>query len=85
MDEIENRGLWRTATRRIVDRYVNVDQMFLDAKVAAALCVGGAIKYCLVDNSDVTTPWLNENVVPGLCNYFGEDNKIVDVLALPLL
>jgi hypothetical protein len=85
MDEIENRGRWRTATRRIVDRYVNVEQMFLDAKVAAALCVGGAIKYCLVDNSGVTTLWLKENVVPGLCNYFGEDNKIVDVLALPLL
>jgi hypothetical protein len=85
IDEIENRGRWRTATRRIVDRYVNVEQLFLDAKVAAALCVGGAIKYCLVENSDVTIPWLKENVVPGLYDFFGEDDKIVDVLALPLL
>lgn len=85
VDEIENRGRWKTASRRIVDRYVNIEQQYLDAKVAAALSVGGAIKYVILENSGVTLPWLYENVVPGLYNYFGDGDKIVDVLALPLL
>lgn len=84
LDEIEGRGRWRTSNRRVVNRYVNIDQQYLDAKVAAILCVGGAIKYALVEDSGVTIPWLKENVVPGLYDYFG-DEKIVDVLALPLL
>ena len=83
-DEIDGRGRWRKGSRRIVDRYINLEQQYLDAKVAVTLCVGGAIKYCLVEGCGVTKPWLEENVVPGIAEYFGGDS-IVFVLALPLL
>jgi hypothetical protein len=85
VDEIENRGRWRTGTRRIVCTYINVEQQFLDCKVAATLCVGGAIKYCLVEGSGVTSTWLAEHVVPGISDYFADDPSLVFVLALPLL
>jgi hypothetical protein len=84
IDEIDSRGRWRKGSRKIVDRYINVEQQFLDAKVAAALCVGGAIKYCLVEGSAVTSTWLEEHVVPGISDYF-DDASLVFVLSLPLL
>lgn len=84
LDGIDSRGRWRKGARRVVDRYINLEQQFLDAKVAAALCVGGAIKYRLVEGSGVTPEWLREHVVPGISDYFGDDS-LVFVLALPLL
>ena len=84
VDEIEGRGRWRQASRKVVSRYINVDQQFLDARVAATLCIGGAIRYKLEDESGITDEWLYENVVPGIKEFFGED-PIVYVLALPLL
>jgi hypothetical protein len=84
IDEIDARGRWKKGSRRIVDRYINIEQQFLDAKVAAALCVGGAIRYCIVEDSGITYAWLYKHVVPGIKDYFVEDS-IVDVLALPLL
>lgn len=84
VDEIDGRGRWRKGSRKIVDRYINIDQQFLDATVAAALCVGGAIRYKLEEGSGITNDWLYENVVPGIKEYFGDDS-IAIVLALPLL
>jgi hypothetical protein len=84
VDEIDSRGRWRKGSRKIVDRYINIDQQFLDARVAAALCVGGAIRYKLEEGSGITNDWLFENVVPGIKEYFGGDSIAV-VLALPLL
>ena len=84
IDEVNARGWWRKGSRQIVDRYINIEQQFLDAKVAAALCPGGAIKYCLVEQSGITNTWLYEHVVPGIKEYFVDDS-IIDVLALPLL
>ena len=84
VDEIDTRGRWRKNSQKVVHRYINVDQQFLDAKVAAALCVGQAIRYKLEDGSGITNDWLYENVVPGIKEYFGEDSISI-VLALPLL
>lgn len=84
IDEIDARGRWKKGSRRIVDRYINIEQQYLDAKVAKALCVGGAIKYGLVKDSGITNAWLYEHVVPGIKDYFVDDS-IIDVLALPLL
>jgi hypothetical protein len=83
-EEVNGRGRWKK-TRRVVDRYLDVEQEFVDAKVEAALCVGGPIKYKLVDGSGITSAWYDEYVVPGIKQYFGESNTISDVLALPLL
>ncbi|KAI2493261.1 hypothetical protein MHU86_21298 [Fragilaria crotonensis] len=44
-DEIEIRGRWKQQGQRVVFRYIDVKQLFIDAKVAAALCIGGPIKY----------------------------------------
>lgn len=83
-DDVNGRGRWKQ-TRRVVNRYLDVENQFVDAKVQAALCVGGPIKYKLLDGSGVTTDWCNEHVVPGIREYYGNDNTISDVLALPLL
>jgi hypothetical protein len=81
---VNGRGRWKK-TRRVVDRYLDVEQEFVDAKVQAALCVGGPIKYKLVEGSGVCSAWYDQYVVPGIKEYFGVDNTISDVLALPLL
>jgi hypothetical protein len=60
----------------------------MDGKVQAALCVGGPIKYKLVDGSGITPAWCNEHVVPGIRRFYGNNNNanmICNVLALPLL
>ena len=88
-EEIERRGRWKRNGKRIVDRYVDPDQKWLDGKVAAALCVGGPVKYVLVEGSDVSIEWVRVNVVPGITRFFGtaeeDDNTIAEVLGLAVL
>jgi hypothetical protein len=62
-----------------------VDQPHIDAKVEAVLCVGGPIKYVLLEDTGITVQWLKEHVVPGITAYYDQYNTISDVLALPLL
>ena len=83
-DEINGRGRWKQ-TRRVVNRYLDVEQQFVDAKVQSVLCVGGPIKYVLVEGSGITSAWYDQYVIPGIKEYFGNSNTISDVLALPLL
>jgi len=40
-DEIEIRGWWKQQGRRVVFRYIDVQQLHIDAKVAGILCKGG--------------------------------------------
>ena len=82
-EEIEVRGRWRTDTNRVVDRYINVNQPYIDAKVASIICIGGPVKYVLREDSGITTTWLFENVVPKIRQRLGP--RIAKVLALPLL
>ena len=82
-DDIDSRARWRK--RRMQDRYVSPNLPFPDAKVAAALCVGGRCKYELVDGSAITQPWLREVVVPNIIAKPGISDCVADVLALPLL
>jgi hypothetical protein len=83
-DDVNNRGRWKR-TRRVVDRYLDVLQEYVDAKVQAALCVGGPIRYKLVEGSGISIDWYLENVVPSIRAYYSSDNTICHVLALPLL
>jgi hypothetical protein len=85
MEDIETRGRWKRHSSRMVDRYISVDQPHTDAKVEAVLCVGGPMKYMLVDDGGITWAWIKEHVVPGIAQKFGPLNTIVEVLALPLL
>ncbi|KAI2506250.1 hypothetical protein MHU86_8185 [Fragilaria crotonensis] len=88
-DEIEIRGRWKQQGQRVVFRYIDVKQLFIDAKVAAALCIGGPIKYELsVDvevRTAVTNDWLFTNVVPCIRARFSGDSRLCRVLGLSLL
>ena len=44
-DDVDNRVRWRKL--RVQDRYVSINLPYPDAKVAAALCVGGPCRYAL--------------------------------------
>ena len=51
--DIEVRGRWRQASGRVVNRYINPNQLPNDAKLAGILCVGGPVKYKLKDDSRI--------------------------------
>ena len=86
-DEIKIRGRWKFQGTRVVFRYIDVKQLFIDAKVAAALCVGGPIKYELIGEAKavVTNEWLFRNVVPCIRERFSGDSRFCCVLGLSLL
>jgi Transcriptional activator of glycolytic enzymes len=86
-DEIEIRGRWKHQGQRVVFRYIDVKQLFIDAKVAAALCIGGPIKYDLIGEAKavVTNEWLFSNVVPCIRERFSGDSRLCRVLGLSLL
>lgn len=84
-DEIDCRGRWKRNSGRTVDRYIDVRQAFIDAKVQGVLCVGGPIRYSLVADCGLSRVWCDENVVPGLRRFFGHSSTVPDLLALPLL
>ena len=56
-----------------------------DAKVAAALCIGGPCKYTLKEGSGVTEHWLGELVVPNILQSARFHRQVALVLALPIL
>lgn len=85
MDEIECRGRWKRNSRRTVDIYIDVQQTYADARVQGVLAVGGPIRYSLVADCGVTKAWCDKYVVPGIQSFFGDDDGLPDVLALPLL
>ena len=61
-----------------MNHYISVEQLPTDAKVAAVLCIGGAIKYCTKAGSHVTRMFLREVVCPGIDAYFpDESNHII--------
>jgi hypothetical protein len=71
----------------VVNRYISVEQLTTDAKLAGVLAVGGPIRYKLKDDSHVSLQFLKSTVAPKMHEHFGVDpsNLISDVLALPLL
>jgi hypothetical protein len=87
-DDIEVRGRWKGGKNgRTVNRYISVEQLPTDGRVAGILAVGGPVKYKLKADSHVTDAWLLDNVVPGLKAHFAHDpnNKLPLVLSLSVL
>ncbi len=82
-DEVEIRGRWKKNGGRVVFRYMDVAELYEDAKVATALCVGGPVKYALKDGIDIGNEWLFENVLPNICKKIRNDTRLCCVLALP--
>lgn len=62
-DDVEDRARWRRQTR-ISTRYTDVRLPYPDARVAAALCVGGPIKYAVRNGAPVTRAWVFQFVIP---------------------
>jgi hypothetical protein len=75
-DDVDHRGRWK-GDKRVVDRYIHCDLPYPDAKVAAALCIGGACKYLYRDGSGVTDGWLLHYVVPQINARCGEQVALV--------
>lgn len=62
-DDLNVRGRWKRF-KQMVDTYVDPDIPYPDAKTAAALAIGGPVKYELLKGSGVDDCWLVENVLP---------------------
>jgi hypothetical protein len=86
--EVEIRGRWKgNKNGRVVNRYISVEQLPTDAKLAGILAVGGPVRYKLKADSHVSNSFLQGIVTPKMHEHFGADqsNTIADVLELPLL
>ena len=87
-DDIEIRGRWKGGRNgRTVNKYINVEQLPTDGKVAAVLCIGGPVKYKARAGSHLTFQFIKDHVVPGIFQHFtaDENNKITGILGLALL
>ncbi|CAJ1938212.1 unnamed protein product [Cylindrotheca closterium] len=83
--EIEIRGRWQGEAGKgpkVVDRYIDRKHEYIDA---AALCIGGPVKYKLKEGVELPVEWLYENVIPNIRAKFPRDNRLCCVLALTLL
>jgi hypothetical protein len=84
------RGRWiGEANSSIVSKhYIEPEDYYTDAFVAAALCEGGPVKYMLREDEEVqrvTGIWLYQVVVPNLLNRFARDHRFLKVMALAKL
>ena len=67
-----------------MDTYIDVELLpFPDAKVAAALCIGGSCKYIIKDSSGVSNSWLLQYVVLNIYTEYARDIALA-LLAPPL-
>ena len=85
--EVEYRGRWvREKGNRVVTRvYIDIDDPYTDAKVAALLCNGGPVKYATKEGVVVTDNWLFVECIPNVRQRFPGDNRLCQVLGLATL
>ena len=74
-DETDHRARWRH--RRQQDAYADTVLQWPDARVAAALCNGGAIHYKTKPDSGITEDWILANVVPSTAARFERPISLV--------
>lgn len=82
-DDVAARGRWRK--RQVVDRYIDVELPYPDAKVASILAVGGPMKYVVKNGSGIIDDWLLTHVVPNLSRSTTLSQQVALVLAPPVL
>ena len=75
-DERDLRGRWKI-NARVADRYDDVELPYVDAKVAALLCVGGPCKYKVREDAGITNQWILQNVMPHGRTKTGDETAIV--------
>ena len=64
-DETDWRARWKK-TKHMQDGYAEVTVPWPDAKVAAALCKGGPVHYCVKERSSTSEQWIIDHVVPAI-------------------
>ena len=86
-EEVEICGRWKVTRGRVVFIYIGIKKAYEDAKVCAALCCGGPVKYALKDGlgETITYDWLCTHVVPNIALRFTREAKICHVFGLALL
>jgi hypothetical protein len=86
---VDHRGRWvaKKGNRIVSSVYIDPEDVFADASVAANLCLGGPIKYKLHEAvaGHITTDWLGDNVVPYIAQRYEDDLQMVRTLGLALL
>jgi len=66
-NEVEIRGRWKGQKGgRVVFLYINVQQLYEDARVANLLCCGGPVQYTIKEVIQDIDDWLFEHVVPNI-------------------
>jgi Transcriptional activator of glycolytic enzymes len=73
-DDKDTRGRWK-ATSRVSDRYDSVQLPFVDTKVAASLCIGGACTYTL--SEAIPEHFVYHQVVPEIFDQYGPNVALV--------
>jgi hypothetical protein len=86
-DDVEIRGRWKgSSSGRVVSRYINVEQLPTDAKMASTLAVGGPVRYKLKSDSHASPAFLLDSVVPNMsAHYTDESNHIATVMGPAVL
>ena len=83
---VEIRGRWKGNGRRVVNRYIDVTQVYDDAYVASLLCRGGPIAYKIKNGYGfINDEFLFESVCPNIARRYGHDRGMVRVLGTALL
>ena len=82
-DYVAARGRWRK--RQVVDRYIDIELPYPDAKVASVLAVGGPIKYVVKNGSGILDTWLLTHVLPNFSRSTTLSQHVALVLAPAVL
>ena len=82
-DDVNTRGRWKRL-KQMVDSYIANEIPYPDAKAAAALCIGSAIKYELKKDCGVDEDWICQYVVPEIAEKLG-DKRAAFILGKALL
>jgi hypothetical protein len=88
-EHVDHRGRWvaKKGNRIVSAVYIDPEDVYADATVAANLCLGGPIKYKLHEAvaGSITTEWLGDNVVPYIAQRYENDLEMTRTLGLALL
>ena len=82
-DDLNVHGCWKRL-KQMVDTYLDPDIPYPDTKTAAALSIGGPIRYKVLKSSGVDDCWLVENVLSETQKFY-LDKKAVVTLSKALL
>ena len=75
-------GRWESKGR-VLDVYNEIKIPFLDAKVAAKLCIGGPCKYVVRENIRIKNYWILQHVAPKICTRVSDGIAVVLENPLP--